>query len=259
MQISDPHVCRPVLGSAIETERVAREWDAIAAIRHEQISSHVDASYWHVLLPCLKKLLQDADQDSLIDVGCGLGFVTSEFSPHFEHVMGVDVSSACIKLAQRGFPHLENVFFANCEIENLIPQYSETFGAAVANMTLMTAPKLDSLVSSVRRLLRKGALFGFTITHPCFWPRYWGYDKAPWFNYAEEIAIEAIFRISLDGNCRLMTTHIHRPLSNYLDCFLRNGFGVEAIIEPTPDSEVDKVYLSNWHFPRFLAGLLVAE
>ena len=126
------------------------------------------------------------------------------------------------------------------------------FSLAIANMTLMASLDLLSFLRAVAKLLHSGAHFVFTITHPCFWPKYWGYDTADWFNYNQEIIVEAPFKISLDV-AETVTTHTHRPLSQYVNSLIEAGFLVEAIIEPFPPSDIDSTYLQKWKYPRFLA------
>ena len=51
------------------------------------------------------------------------------------------------------------------------------------------------------------------ITHPFFWPKYWGYESEEWYKYNEEIFIENEFSISFEKEMG-KTTYIHRPLSH---------------------------------------------
>jgi hypothetical protein len=58
-------------------------------------------------------------------------------------------------------------------------------------MTLMTAPDLRAFAKALATLLQARGRFVAILTHPCFWPRYWGYEEEPWFHYEREIFIEA--------------------------------------------------------------------
>ena len=127
-----------------------------------------------------------------------------------------------------------------------------SFSLAVANMTLMASLDLPSLLRAVARLLHPGAHFVFTVTHPCFWPQYWNYSTADWFHYNQEITVEAPFKISLDA-ADTVTTHIHRPLSQYVNNLTEAGFLMEAVVEPCPPPDTDSAYLQKWKQPRFLA------
>jgi len=63
--------------------------------------------------------------------------------------------------------------------------------------------------------------------------------------------VEAPFVIS---RCRtdIRTTHIHRPLAQYVSVFAEEGFQLNALVEPMPAAEVQALYPAPWQFPRFM-------
>jgi hypothetical protein len=115
----------------------------------------------------------------------------------------------------------------------------------------MTAPDLRGFAKALAVLLQARARFIATLTHPCFWPRYWGYESEPWFCYERETFIEAPFVIS-KRRTEVRTTHIHRPLQQYVNVFAEEGFRLDALAEPIPEPEVQALYPKPWDFPRFL-------
>jgi hypothetical protein len=123
--------------------------------------------------------------------------------------------------------------------------------AAVAAMTLMTAPDLRKLARALASLVKTRAWFVATLTHPCFWPKYWGYEEEPWFRYEREMFIEAPFVIS-KRRTEIRTTHIHRPIEQYVRVFAEEGFRLDALSEPMPPPKVEALYPQPWKFPRFL-------
>jgi predicted TPR repeat methyltransferase len=246
----------PTCKSRFEIEK---EWDAIAPIRDIQISQGKDISFLKVLLPVIEQLTINSDLSNVLDVGCGVGFVAEALSAKANFIMGVDLSKQSIEIAQKRLNNTHHAHFFYGSIEEFAQQTApNSFSLAVANMTLMTALDLLSLLRSVARLLPTGAHFVFTITHPCFWSHYWGYDTAEWFDYNQEIVVEAPFKISLDV-ADMVTTHVHRPLSQYISSLIEVGFFIEAILEPFPSSDTDPEYLHNWKQPRFMAIRCVRE
>ena len=238
---------------------IEREWDAIAPVRDFQISQGKDISFLKVLLPAIEQLTINSDFSHVLDVGCGVGFVTEAFSNRANYIVGVDLSKRSIELAQKRLTSSRHAHFYSKSVEEFAQQTaSHSFSLAIANMTLMTALDLLSLLRSVARLLRTGGHFVFTITHPCFWSHYWGYDTADWFNYNQEIVVEAPFKISFDRSS-IVTTHVHRPLSQYFNSLIEVGFLIEAVLEPFPPSDTDPEYLQNWKQPRFMAIRCVRE
>jgi predicted TPR repeat methyltransferase len=240
----------PTSKSRIDIEK---EWDAIAPIRDTQISQGKDISFLKILMPAIEQLTISSDLSNVLDVGCGVGFVTEAFSANANSIVGVDLSKRSIEIAQQRLNNIPHAHLFYGSIEEFAQQATPySFSLAVANMTLMTALDLLSLLKSVARLLHSGGHFVFTITHPCFWSHYWGYDTAEWFHYNQEIVVEAPFKISFDV-ADVVTTHVHRPLSQYINNLTDVGFSIETIIEPFPPSDTEPAYLQNWTQPRFLA------
>jgi hypothetical protein len=91
------------------------------------------------------------------------------------------------------------------------------------------------------------------MTHPWFWPRYWGYQDAKWFDYDREIAIEAPFQITHDET-DFVTTHFHRPLGFYTAAMAKADLDSFQLLEPAPDPRADEKYLASWSTPRIIAG-----
>lgn len=225
---------------------IAAEWDAAAPIRVRQISNGLDFSATRLLAPAIVSLLQlpaDSPVQSLIDIGCGVGWLSRRLTRVARKVSGVDPSASSIKLARSRFGH-PRVSFECSTVQQLRRAAPPgAFDAAVANMTLSVVPRLDGALKAVSYLLGPGGRFVFTIPHPCFWPVYWGYADEPWFDYRRTIAIRAQFRIRKEQTTA-STTHIHRPLACYLNALTANRFMIESMHE---------VVGPGFKWPRFLA------
>ena len=150
---------------------------------------------------------------------------------------------------------LARTSFVEATIENCSLEYLLSFDVVVANMVLMDVLSLDSFLEGCKRAVVNGGALVFSITHPCFWPKYYGDASADWYRYESEIIIEGPFRISADRVGSLPSTHIHRPLSAYFSAFARAGFVLRAFAEPTPPADVDASYRDQWKFPRYIVGL----
>jgi SAM-dependent methyltransferase len=231
---------------------VAREWDSIASVRARQTSSGRDLSLTYVLIPTMRKLITDAKPGRVLDVGCGTGLATHALTRRQSQVVGIDVSATSIDLARSAILD-SNIHFLRSSVQ----AYAKTerrgsFHLITANMSLMTSPNLRATLQSISHLLSSNGTLALTLTHPWFWPAYWGYASQPWFRYDSEIFIEAPFQISLERDVGLVTTHIHRPLHKYFDELRVAGFVVERLLEPMPTPKVERLYPTPWAFPRFL-------
>jgi SAM-dependent methyltransferase len=197
-------------------------------------------------------MLKDIDATLVLDIGSGTGDFTARLARIATRVIGIEPSHAGVAIARRSFTNLSNVKFLEAPFEEAGDLLrGESVTAAVACMTLMATPDLESFAKALSALLQNGARFAATLSHPWFWPRYWGYETEAWFNYPKEIFIEAPFVISR-RRTEVRTTHVHRPLEQYMSVFADAGFMLEALVEPMPSSEIQALYPQPWQFPRFL-------
>jgi len=231
---------------------LALEWDQLAEERHRQITSGEDLSFEHVMVPTTLHLLDGVDAALALDIGSGTGDFTVRLAQVATRVIGIEPSRVSVAVARASCLEVRNVRFIQAPLEEAVRMLrEEPVTAAVACMTLMTTPDLSGFAKALAVLLQREAKFVATLSHPWFWPRYWGYETEVWFNYTQEIFIEAPFVIS---RCRtaVRTTHVHRPLEQYVSVFANAGFKLEALVEPMPSSEIQALYPQPWRFPRFI-------
>ena len=231
---------------------IASEWDHICEVRERLIQSGLDFSLTGVTAPCIEKYVLQYQRDEVVDIGCGSGYLTARIAPFCNHITGIDISPHSIELAARDYSR-DNITF----ICNSIQEFSsdKQVDMCIANMVLMSEPDIRGFLRATQNILADGGHFLMMITHPCFWPRYWGYEKEPWFSYKEELFIAEEFVTSLSPDTMGEITHIHRPLSQYIQELYAAGLQVKTIDEPYPVGEIPPNY--SFDFPRFLFVLAV--
>lgn len=233
-----------------ELHEIANEWDKVCQERAEIIINNVDYSLIGVTSPAvIRTVLKYAAPDKridIIDVGCGTGYISYELSKLFSNVIGIDVSAKSINIAHELY-HSDNLSFQVSATHDY--KYSKSFDFCTANMVFMTDPNIAESLNVINRLLNPSGMLVFTITHPCFWPKYWNYEKESWFQYKREIYIESDFSTSLSTIIG-KTTHIHRPLERYCNVLHEAGFSIHDIVEPYPITPPPINY--SYTYPRFL-------
>jgi methyltransferase type 11 len=225
---------------------ISAEWDSICETRQKAIEQGKDVSLLSVTGPCILRNLKKHIPDRLIDIGCGTGYLTYKLSEIANNCIGIDISTKSIQVAQAHYKR-QNLKFDCCAIEEVSD--FDSYDACVSNMVFTSTPNWLDVLSHVRNLLTIDGRIYFTIPHPCFWPQYWEYLNEPWFNYAQETFIEHDFRTSLSTSMGT-TTHIHRPLSQYINGILSSGFIIEKVEEPFPTTPIPPEY--HYDYPRFL-------
>lgn len=217
---------------------IVREWDAIAALRDDQVCSGKDHSANFVLAPAILSQLPKAG--SLVDIGCGTGWLTARAAKHVKATIGIDPSFESIALAR--LRHSGRSISYCAESVEAYSRKSKKFEVGISNMAASSAPDLEAFFSASRRILKKSALFVFTIPHPCFWPLYWGYASHPRFDYERSFAVEGEFKIQKESS-KFLTTHFHHPLEQYVSALAAARFSIESIEELTG---------RGFSFPRFM-------
>ena len=231
---------------------LVEDWNRLAQERHRQIVSGDDLSFHHVIVPTALRLLENCDRDFVLDIGSGTGEFTAKLAKISKQVIAVEPSRSSAMIARTVCESRKNVRFLEASIESIVDELVDLgITCAIANMSLMTAPHLRDVVRAISKILSSGAHVVATIPHPFFWPKYRGYDEEVWFKYRDEIFIEAPFYIS-KCSTKLFTTHIHRPLEQYISIFSDFGFLLDTVIEPMPSVKIQELYPKPWRFPRFI-------
>ncbi|MEA9389543.1 class I SAM-dependent methyltransferase [Acerihabitans sp. TG2] len=240
---------------SISSQELASEWDGLATERHRQIYAGLDITFTHVMAPLVESLVGQNLDATLIDIGSGTGELTGRLAMRFKRVVCIEPSARSLEVAKSILSTFSNVFFINSDFEDCGGQFfhdADEKNIFLAAMMLSADPQLDKFAQTLSRAARRGDEFVATIPHPCFWPRYWGYEKESWFSYKKELMIKAPFKISLSGS-ELKTTHIHRPIETYISTFSKYGFQLLNMSEPIPNQKIQSLYPQKWDFPRFLA------
>lgn len=222
-------------------EQISQEWDDLAPIREEQLASGEDESFHNVLLPWVLEKTRNAN--SVIDVGCGTGYLTSRLRAFVPSVVGIDPSTTSISIAKEKYVDIN---FHVSTVEDWAVVNECSYDLVVANMVLMDLPNLQDALEAAAKLSR-GGRFIFTVTHPAFWPKYWGYENDKNFNYQTELMIEQSFR-TRSREYKARSRHFHRPIAQYFGALHGAGFVIEGVDELRgPELPED------FPFPRFLA------
>ncbi len=99
-------------------------------------------------------LLEPAQGEKILDLGCGTGHLTAMIAQSDADVTGIDSSPAMIQTAQKTYPYIK-FFVADAADLNLSVEYDAVFSNAVLHWVL----DKEKAVNSIARSLKPGGRF----------------------------------------------------------------------------------------------------
>jgi predicted TPR repeat methyltransferase len=96
----------------------------------------------------------------IVDLGCGTGLVGALFRPLAGHLLGIDISARMLEQARRRQIYDD---LAASELIDFLRTQTARFDLALAADVLVYLGDLAELLAEVRRALRSGGYFGFSV------------------------------------------------------------------------------------------------
>ncbi len=226
-------------------ERNAEAWTLLAREGYDIYRNHVNTPGFLRMLPEVKNLRG-------LDIGCGEGYNTRKVAERGADMTAIDIS-------QRFTVHAHHVERENPKhvsylqaTGNRLPFGDGVFDFCMATMSLMDMPDHETVLCEVYRVLRRGGFFQFSISHPCFMTRRFGWVRdeggnktavtcGDYFNPLNGEIEEWIFGAAPEELKRRFEKFkiptYDRTLSGWLNLLIRSGFTLEAFDEPYATEE----------------------
>jgi 2-polyprenyl-3-methyl-5-hydroxy-6-metoxy-1,4-benzoquinol methylase len=152
-------------------EAVREAWNQNAAFWDERMKEGND--FVEVLIrPATERLLELQPGERVLDVACGNGLYARRLAAMGAEVVAFDIAKEMILRAQeRTVDHLDRITYLVLDATDeaaLLGLGEGEFDAVICNMALFDMAEIETLIRSVRRLLRPGGRFVFSVIHPCF-------------------------------------------------------------------------------------------
>lgn len=207
--------------------------------RYDSVADFYDAGFSDPRDPVLVALLElfgPPQGRRVLDLACGHGRVAREVAGLGAAVVGVDLSAALLDKA-RGQEDASplGIRYVHADAATVPELDDDSFDAVLCNFGLADIDDLNGALATVRRVLKPGGSFIFSILHPCFagdttvagtWPSHGRYhDEGFWTADSEY----ATLRRQVGAN--------HRMLSTYVNSLSRHGLPITAMNEPSPPQE----------------------
>jgi 2-polyprenyl-3-methyl-5-hydroxy-6-metoxy-1,4-benzoquinol methylase len=225
-------------------EETRRAWDENAAFWDERMgegNDFVEVLTW----PPTERMLALKPGERVLDIACGNGLTSRRMAAMGGKVVATDFSEEMITHARRRTTDSgERLRFEVLDATDeaaLLALGEGQFDAALCAMALFDMAEIEPLMRSLRRLLRPGGRFVFSVIHPCF-------NNAHMVQMAEmedrEGEMVTVYSVKVYGYMTPSVArgaailgqpkpqlYFHRPLQVLLGAGFRAGFVLDALEE----------------------------
>lgn len=212
-------------------------WNRVADDWYTQVGDDGDRNRILNSDPVLWEFAGDVSGLTILDAGCGTGYLSQKLSGRGARVIGVDFSEKMIEIARAKSPALD-FRVDSCTSLSTIPDSS--IDLVISNYVMMDTPDLNESIHAFYRVLRANGIAIVIFSHPCF-PADYATDTPdgkgvhyrwdfPYFTQQKLVAPPW-------GHFTSEFIWFHRPLSDYWKAFRNAGFEVLDFEEPRLTSE----------------------
>jgi len=206
-------------------DEIANEWNRNVPTRAKEFETEIDFTYLNVIVPKIQDALRRLalPKARVLDIGCGLGYLTNIVSKGGYDITGIDVAEKAIEYAHANYP---GIGFEHTSIVEFSWNHIELFDVHIANMILHNLVDINNNLSAMFRLLKKGGFVIASIPDPKLWFGKHVKDQ----NLRFEYEINKIYKVSFKIRQGIIhpspITYIHRSLSEYNRLIENAGFDV---------------------------------
>lgn len=223
--------------------------------------------------PATDDLLQVRPGEHILDVACGNGHYARRMAERGATVVACDVSPTFIKRARaRSVDFSDQITYRMIDVTDarqLLSLGELEFDAAVCTMALMDMVTIEPLMATLRKLLKPGGRFVFSVIHPCF-------NNNGMVKVVEEtdvggelvtryaVKVHAYKNVSAEKGLGIIGQpkaqyYFHRPLGELLQTGFDAGFVLDGLEEPAFDETADPSRPFSWENFTEIPPVLVAR
>lgn len=224
------------------------QWNVYASLYDQGIGKSGDTLHKTLIDPPIFEFLGDFAGQSILDAGCGNGYLLPKLAKRASRVVGVDGSKDLLMFAKLRLATYTNVSLQLMDLTKSWRLDSSSFDCVIANMLLQYLPDFTMFVSESARVLEKDGKLIVVIDHP-------GHAL---FLRAQELAGKkndkfltsaSYFHSGLRKKKSLWDqatlAYYHRPLAEYFNAFTRL-FHLDQMKELSEDGEMPRIAAFLW-------------
>ena len=205
----------------------------------EWYSNHLeegDTYHAKVILPNIERIIAPKAGQTILEIGCGEGFIARTLAGAGSSVTACDISPELIEIGKRKGGGVE---YQVSKAEKLDWVKSKAYDVVLAVLTLQNMEKVEPVFSGVEKALKKDGRLVIVLNHPMFRiPKAtaWGYDDVAKVQYRRADAYLSAKREQIDMHPgktgkKSVTYSFHRSLQDYMKALKASGFAITRLEE----------------------------
>jgi 2-polyprenyl-3-methyl-5-hydroxy-6-metoxy-1,4-benzoquinol methylase len=205
------------------------------------------------IMPHFLKLLGDISGLTVLDAGCGQGYLSRILASRGAHVTGIDISANLIHIA-REQDTSHKITYQVANLCQPLPEYSQHFDLVASHFVLDDVYDYKGFLSTLGSVVKPGSRLVLSMNNPYSLVvrghvhDYFDTDKSFSYRGMAEEGVKVHF--------------YHHTLEQYLDACFAAGFQLQRLLDiPTPVDrykfQSDALMKPGYHFPFFIVlGLI---
>jgi len=224
----------PSISEEQRWDDLSEEWEKTIGDDGDITRKYSDSLVWDCVRSCVDPN-GEKKKFTVLDAGCGTGYLTVKLGLQGYTAIGVDVSAKQLSFAQQKIAKYnlqDHVTTFKASAHHMPSVQSNSVNVVVSNYVMMDLEHYVDAIKEMYRVLKPKGRAIIIFLHPCFcapkiektsdlfkvltWP-----PKEHPLNYFNESKTESTW-----GNFSKPFVHFHRPLSSYWKAFVDSGFSI---------------------------------
>lgn len=234
------------VSEGVSDQTVGSMWSENADTWSKLCGPEGDAIRKYVTDPVLFRLLGQVRGETVLDAGCGEGYLSRILAEAGAEVWGVENAKGLFERAEAQEERKPlGIRYVNGSISAMPEVSSGNFDAVVCNNVMMYCADAKGAIGEFARILKKNGRAVLVFTHPCFWGSGTDWRQTPpdtphredWLKREVGEYFDHTPHRFIHPDYRKPFVYFPRTLEDYFSIFTSFGFRVTHLMEPTIASE----------------------